>query len=45
VGEQYQNRGIDASELAVPEQVSVALAEIVESAREELRALAVGGCK
>jgi putative transposase len=42
VGEQYQNRGIDASDLVVPERVSVALAEIAESAREGLLAVAVG---
>ena len=39
---QYQNRGIDASDLVVPEQVSVVLAEIAESAREGLLAVAVG---
>jgi putative transposase len=42
VGKQYQNRGIDASGLVVPERVSVALAEIAESAREGLLAVAVG---
>jgi len=42
VGKQYQNRGIDASDLVVPERVSVALAEIAESAREGLLAVAVG---
>jgi putative transposase len=41
VGKQYQNRGIDASDLVVPERVSVALAEIAESAREGLLAVAV----
>jgi transposase-like protein len=42
VSKQYQNRGIDASDLVVPEQVNVALAEIAESAREGLLAVAVG---
>jgi hypothetical protein len=42
VSKQYQNRGIDASDLVVPEYVSVALAEIAESAREGLLAVAVG---
>jgi putative transposase len=42
VGEQYQNRGIDASDLVVPGRVSVALAEIADSAREGLLAVAVG---
>jgi transposase-like protein len=42
VGKQYQNRGTDASELVVPEQVSVAMAEIAESAAEGLLAVAVG---
>jgi len=42
VGKQYQNRGIDASELVVPERVTVTLAEIAESAREGLLAVAVG---
>jgi len=42
VSKQYQNRGIDASDLVVPEQVSVALAEIAESASEGLLAVAVG---
>jgi hypothetical protein len=41
VGKQYQNRGIEASDLVVPERVSVALAEIAESAREGLLAVAV----
>ena len=41
MSKQYQNRGIDASGLVVPEQVGVALAEIVESAEEGLLALAV----
>jgi transposase-like protein len=41
VGKQYQSRGIDASDLVVPERVSVALAEIAESAREGLLAVAV----
>jgi transposase-like protein len=42
VSKQYQNRSIDASDLVVPEQVNVALAEIAESAREGLLAVAVG---
>ena len=42
MGKQYQNRGIDASDLVVPERVSLALAEIAESAREGLLAVAVG---
>jgi transposase-like protein len=42
VSKQYQNRGIDASDLVVPEQVNVALAEIAESVREGLLAVAVG---
>jgi putative transposase len=44
VGKQYQTRGVEAStpELTVPDEVSVALAEIAESAREGLLALAVG---
>ena len=42
MGKQYQNRGIDASELVVPERVTVTLAEIAESAREGLLAVAVG---
>ena len=42
MGKQYQNRGTDASELVVPEQVSVAMAEIAESAAEGLLAVAVG---
>jgi transposase-like protein len=41
VGKQYQNRGIDASDVVVPERVSVALVEIAESAREGLLAVAV----
>ena len=41
MGKQYQNRGIDASDLVVPERVSLALAEIAESAREGLLAVAV----
>jgi putative transposase len=41
VGKQYQNRGIDASELVVSERVSVALAEVAESAAEGLLAVAV----
>ena len=42
MSKQYQNRGIDASDLVVPERVSVALAEVIESAREGLLAVAVG---
>jgi putative transposase len=44
VGKQYQTRDATASaqELTIPEQVSVALAEIAESATEGLLALAVG---
>ena len=42
MGKQYQNRGIDASDLVVPERVSVALAEVAESAAEGLLAVAVG---
>jgi hypothetical protein len=44
VGKQYQTRDATAStsELAIPETVSVALAEIAESAKEGLLALAVG---
>jgi putative transposase len=44
VGKQYQTRGVEASTpgLAVPDEVSVALAEIAESATEGLLALAVG---
>jgi putative transposase len=44
VGKQYQTRGAKASTpgLVVPDEVSVALAEIVESATEGLLALAVG---
>ena len=39
---QYQTNEFDTSSLAVPEQVSVAMAEIVEDMREGLLALAVG---
>ena len=44
MGKQYQTRGAEASTfgLAVPDEVSVALAEIAESATEGLLALAVG---
>jgi putative transposase len=44
VGKQYQTRGAEASTpgLAIPDEVSVALAEIAESAKEGLLALAVG---
>jgi putative transposase len=42
VSKQYQNRGTDASELVVPERVSVVMAGIAESAAEGLLAVAVG---
>ena len=44
VGKQYQTRDATAStpELAIPDEVTVALAEIAESATEGLLALAVG---
>jgi putative transposase len=44
VGKQYQTRDAEAStpELSIPGEVSVALAEIAESAKEGLLALAVG---
>jgi putative transposase len=44
MGKQYQTRDTEASMpgLIIPEEVSVALAEIAESAREGLLALAVG---
>jgi putative transposase len=44
MGKQYQTRDATAStpELAIPEEVSVALAEIAHSAREGLLALSVG---
>jgi putative transposase len=44
MGKQYQTRDAEAStpELTIPEQVSVALAEIAESATEGLLALSVG---
>jgi putative transposase len=42
VSKQYQNRGTDASDLVVPDQVSVAMAGIAESAAEGLLAVAVG---
>jgi|Tabmets5t2r1_1033131.scaffolds.fasta_scaffold24767_1 putative transposase len=44
MGKQYQTVGAEAStqELTIPDTVSVALAEIAESAREGLLALAVG---
>jgi hypothetical protein len=44
VGEQYQTRDAEAStpELTIPAEVTVALAEIAESAKEGLLALAVG---
>ena len=37
-----QNQPVDASALAIPERVSVAMAEIAESMQEGLLALAVG---
>jgi putative transposase len=44
VGKQYQTRDAEASMagLVVPDKVTVALAEIAESAKEGLLALAVG---
>jgi putative transposase len=42
VGKDYQNVGIDTSQPAVPEMVSVALAELAGELREGLLALAVG---
>jgi putative transposase len=42
VGKNYQNEKIDASELAVPESVGVALGEIAADMREGLLALVVG---
>ena len=44
MGKQYQTRDVEAStpELTIPEEVSVALAEIAHSAKEGLLALAVG---
>ena len=44
MGKQYQTRDAEASMagLAVPDEFSVALAEIAESAKEGLLALAVG---
>jgi len=42
VTKQYQTKTIDASALAVPEQVSVAMNEIAENMQEGLLALAVG---
>jgi putative transposase len=44
MGKQYQTAGAEAStpQLTIPAEVSVALAEIAESAREGLLALAVG---
>ena len=38
----YQTTALDANALAVPEQVSVAMAEIAADMREGLLALAVG---
>jgi len=44
MGKQYQTTSAEASTLglAIPDEVSVALAEIAESAKEGLLALAVG---
>jgi len=42
VTKKYQNIEFDASTLAVPEQVSVAMNEIAADLREGLLALAVG---
>ncbi|MBK8459515.1 MAG: IS256 family transposase [Micropruina sp.] len=42
VTKKYQRTGFDTSKLAVPEQVSVAMAEIAADMREGLLALAVG---
>ena len=42
VTKDYQTEGFDTSALAVPEQVSVAMAEIAKDMREGLLALAVG---
>jgi len=42
VTKKYQTTGVEASSLAVPEQVSVAMTEIAEDMREGLLALAVG---
>ena len=42
MNKQYQNKALDTSALAVPEQVSVAMGEIAEDMREGLLALAVG---
>ncbi len=39
---EYQNNELDTSALAVPEQVSIAMTEIVADMREGLLALAVG---
>jgi hypothetical protein len=46
VTKEYQTTELDANVLAVPEQVSVARAEIAADLREGLLALAVGaGCR
>jgi len=42
VTKNYQTKTTETSALAVPEQVSVAMAEIAEEMREGLLALAVG---
>jgi hypothetical protein len=42
VGKTYQNEGLDTSHPAVPDTVSVALAELAGEMREGLLALAVG---
>ncbi len=45
MGKSYQNEEIDTSQPAVPDTVSVALAELAGEMREGLLALAVGtGC-
>jgi putative transposase len=45
VGKAYQNEKIDTSRPAVPETVTVALAEIAADVREGLLALAVVACR
>ena len=42
VTKRYQTKTIDTSALAVPERVSVAMADVAEDMREGLLALAVG---
>ena len=41
MAKKYQNSNIDATDLVVPERVSLAMAEIAGSMREGLLALAV----